>query len=221
MKTLIVGANGKVGTILSGKMWAAHDFSPVALIRDPRQQTKFTALGLPSVVGDLEAGISDFLPGMDAVVFTAGSGGHTGPEKTIDVDQNGAVRLIMDCKKHGVRRFIMVSAIGADPNSESPRIQHYLRAKGVADGALRASGLDYVILAPGTLLEELGTGRIEAAQELGHHGYLPREDLADCILESVRNYNCVGKTVEIISGGKKIKDAIADAVGGQAQPVIL
>ena len=221
MKTLIVGANGKVGTILSGKMWAAHDFSPVALIRDSVQQIKFTALGVPSVVGDLETGIAEFLPGMDAVVFTAGSGGHTGPEKTIDVDQNGAVRLIMDCKKHEVRRFIMVSAIGADPNSESTRIQHYLQAKGVADGALRASGLDYVILAPGTLLEEPGTGRIEAAQELGHHGYLPREDLAWCIIEAMRNYNCVGKTVEIVSGGKKIKNAIGDAVGGQAMPAIL
>ncbi len=221
MKTLIVGANGKVGTIVSGKMWAAHDFSPVALIRDPIQQTKFTALGVPSVVGDLEKGIAEFLPGMDAVVFTAGSGGHTGPEKTIDVDQNGAVRLIMDCKKHRISRFIMVSAIGANPNSDSSRIQHYLRAKGVADGALRSSGLDYVILAPGTLLEEPGTGRIEAAPALGHHGYLPREDLADCILEAMRNYNCVGKTVEIVSGGKKIKDAIAGAVGGQASPPVL
>ena len=115
----------------------------------------------------------------------------------------------------------MVSAIGADPSSESPRIQHYLRAKGVADGALRASGLDFVILAPGTLLEEPGTGRIEAAQELGHHGYLPREDLAVCIMEAMRNYNCVGKTVEIVSGGKKIKDALGDAVGGQAMPAIL
>jgi len=115
----------------------------------------------------------------------------------------------------------MVSAIGADPASQSPRIQHYLRAKGVADGALRASGLDYVILAPGTLLEEKGTGRIEAAQELGHHGYLPREDLVDCILESMRNFNCVGKTIEIVSGGKKIKDAIAAAVGGAALPPVL
>jgi uncharacterized protein YbjT (DUF2867 family) len=221
MKTLIVGANGKVGTILSGKMWAAHDFSPVALIRDPRQQTKFTALGLPSVVGDLESGIAEFLPGMDAVIFSAGSGGHTGPEKTIDVDQNAAVRLIMDCKKHGVGKFLMVSAIGADPNSESQRIQHYLRAKGVADGALRASGLDYVILAPGTLLEEPGTGRIEAAESLGHHGYLPREDLAVCIMESLRNYHCVGKTIEIVSGGKKIKEAIGYAVGGQSMPAIL
>jgi len=221
MKTLIVGANGKVGTLLSGKMWAAPDFSPVALIRDSVQQTKFTAFGVPSVVGDLEAGISEFLTGMDSVVFTAGSGGHTGPEKTLDVDQNAAVRLIKDCKKSGVRRFIMVSAIGADPASESPRIQHYLRAKGVADGALRASGLDYVILAPGTLLEQPATGRIEAAEELGHHGYLPREDLADCIIESLRNYNCVGKTIEIVSGGRKIKDAIADAVGGGSMPAIL
>jgi uncharacterized protein YbjT (DUF2867 family) len=115
----------------------------------------------------------------------------------------------------------MVSAIGANPTSDSPRIQHYLRAKGVADGALRSSGLDYSILAPGTLLEEKGTGRIEAAEELGYHGYLPREDLADCIIESLRNYNCVGKTIEIVTGGKKIKDAIAFAAGGDAQPAIL
>ena len=58
MKVLIVGANGKVGTLLCGKLWGAHDFSPVALIRDHRQQTKFTAIGVPSVVGDLEEGIS-------------------------------------------------------------------------------------------------------------------------------------------------------------------
>jgi len=71
------------------------------------------------------------------------------------------------------------------------------------------------------LLEEKGTGRIDAAEELGYHGYLPREDLADCIIESLRNYNCVGKTIEIVTGGKKIKDAIAFAAGGDAQPAIL
>ena len=52
-----------------------------------------------------------------------------------------------DCKANGVKRFVMVSAIGADPNSESERIQHYLRAKGVADAFLRGSGLDFTILA--------------------------------------------------------------------------
>ena len=220
MKVLIAGANGKVGTILSGKLWSAHGFSPVGLIRDSRQQMKFTGLGVPAVTGDLEQGVGKYLSGLDAVVFTAGSGGHTGPEKTLDVDQNGAIRLIKDCVTNGVGRFVMVSAIGADPNSESTRIQHYLRAKGVADGYLRASGLDYTILAPGTLLDEPGTGRIQVSEELGFHGFLPREDLATCIIETLRNVYTIGKTIEIVSGSVKIKDAMVKVAGGGDLPPI-
>jgi uncharacterized protein YbjT (DUF2867 family) len=220
MKVLIVGANGKVGTLLSGKLWAAHEFSPVALIRDVRQQMKFTAFGVPSVVGDIENGVSEFLPGMDAVVFSAGSGAHTGPEKTIDVDQNAAMRLIDDCANAGVRRFVMVSAIGADSESESDRIRHYLRAKGVADDHLRASGLDYVILQPGRLQDDRGTGLIEVAEDLDRHGTIPREDVADAIIECLRNYLTIGKTIQLVSGSLKIKEAIAELVGGGDLPPV-
>lgn len=219
MKVLIAGANGKVGTILSGKLWGNAGFSPVGLIRENLQQTKFTALGVPSVLGDLEAGISSFLPGLDAVVFTAGSGGHTGPDKTTDVDQNSAVRLIGDCEKAGVSRFVMVSAIGADPNSESGRLKHYLRAKGVADARLRSSKLDYTIIAPGTLIDERGTGRVQIAEDLGFHGYLPREDLASCIIECLQNLNSIGKTFQIVSGAQKIKDAFDEVVGKSLPPI--
>lgn len=219
MKILIAGANGKVGTILSGKLWGHSGFSPVGLIRDGRQQTKFTALGVPSVVGDLEEGVSSFLPGLDAVIFTAGSGGRTGPEKTTDVDQNAAIKLIGDCESAGVRRFLMVSAIGADPNSDSTRIQHYLRAKGVADSRLRSSKLDYTIIAPGTLIDERGTGRVQVAEDLGFHGYLPREDLADSIIECLKNFNSIGKTIQVVSGGQKVKDAIVGLVGGGLPPI--
>jgi uncharacterized protein YbjT (DUF2867 family) len=219
VKILIAGANGKVGTILSGKLWGHSGFSPVGLIRDGRQQTKFTALGVPSVVGDLEEGVSSFLPGLDAVIFTAGSGGRTGPEKTTDVDQNAAIKLMGDCESAGVRRFLMVSAIGADPNSESTRIQHYLRAKGVADSRLRSSKLDYTIIAPGTLIDERGTGRVQVAKDLGFHGYLPREDLADSIIECLKNFNSIGKTIQVVSGGQKVKDAIVGLVGGGLPPI--
>lgn len=219
VKVLIAGANGKVGTILCGKLWGQSGFSPIGLIRDGLQQTKFTALGVPSVVGDLEEGVSSFLPGLDAVVFTAGSGGHTGADKTTDVDQNAAIKLMKDCEDEGIRRFIMVSAIGADPNSDSKRIQYYLRAKGVADSRLRASTLDYTILAPGTLINERGTGRIQVAEDLGFHGYLPREDLADCIIECLKNFNSIGHTIQVVSGGKKVKDALVDLIGGGLPPI--
>lgn len=221
VKVLVAGANGKVGTILCGKMWASSRFSPVALIRKESQQLKFTALGVPSVVGDLEKGVLSYLSGLDAVVFTAGSGAATGPDKTTAVDQEAAIRLMDDCVMAGVRRFVMISAIGADPQSESDRIRHYLRAKGVADEYLRSSGLDFTILAPGTLLNDRGSGRIEAAVNLGCRGFLPREDLAHSVLEALANYNTVGKTIQIIGGNQKIKEAIAEASGGGAHPLIL
>ena len=220
MKVLVAGANGKVGTILCGKLWSAHDFSPVALIRDARQQIKFTALGVPAVVGDLEEGIADFLPGLDAVVFTAGSGARTGPEKTVDVDQDAAMRLIDDCVASGVGRFLMVSAIGADPNSESDRIRHYFRAKGVADEHLRASGLDYTVFAPGHLTDNDRTRRIEVAENLGCRGTISREDVADAIIECLRNCLTIGKTIQAVAGDTKVKDAIAELVGGGDQPPI-
>ena len=203
MKVLVVGANGKVGTLLCGKLWGAHDFSPVALIRDHRQQIKFTAIGVPAVTGDLEEGVAKYLAGLDAVVFTAGSGSKTGPDKTTDVDQNAAIRLMEDCEQQNVKRFVMISAIGADPNSQSDRIQHYLRAKGHADVRLRSSKLDYTILAPGTLNDEKGTGQIQASEKLPNHGFIPREDLAAVIVETLRNYMTIGKTIELISGSKK------------------
>jgi len=220
MKVLVVGANGKVGTLLCGKLWGAHDFSPVALIRDHRQQTKFTAIGVPAVTGDLEEGVAKYLAGLDAVVFTAGSGSKTGPDKTTDVDQNAAIRLMEDCEQQNVKRFVMISAIGADPNSQSERIQHYLRAKGHADVRLRSSKLDYTILAPGTLNDEKGTGQIQASEKLPHHGFIPREDLAAVIVETLRNYMTIGKTIELISGSKKIKPALAEVVGGGDLPPI-
>ena len=220
MKVLVVGANGKVGTLLCGKLWGAHDFSPVALIRDHRQQTKFTAIGVPAVTGDLEEGVAKYLAGLDAVVFTAGSGSKTGPDKTTDVDQNAAIRLMEDCEQQNVKRFVMISAIGADPNSQSDRIQHYLRAKGHADVRLRSSKLDYTILAPGTLNDEKGTGQIQASEKLPHHGFIPREDLAAVIVETLRNYMTIGKTIELISGSKKIKSALAEVVGGGDLPPI-
>lgn len=219
VKVLIVGANGKVGTLLSGKMWASSDFSPVALIRDTKQQTKFTALGVPSILGDLEDGISSFLAGFDSVIFTAGSGGHTGPDKTTDVDQNAAIKLISDCEKEGVGRFIMISAIGADPTSESTRIQHYLRAKGEADLILRNSKLDFTIIAPGSLTDDVGTGRVQVAKKLGFHGSLPREDLANCVIGALRNFNTIRSSFEVISGQDKIKSSISDLYGRALPPI--
>ena len=70
-------------------------------------------------------------------------------------------------------------------------------------------------------MNESGTGKIKVAEDLGGHGTLPREDLAQAIIETLRNYNTIGKTIQMISGDDKIKDALAKVSGGAALPPIL
>ena len=89
----------------------------------------------------------------------------------------------------------------------------------MADVFLRNSNLDYTIIAPGTLTNEPGLGRVKTAEKLNSHGFLPREDLADFIIQTLRNFNSVRKTFEVISGEQKIKDSISTIVGDALPPI--
>ena len=74
MKTLVIGANGKIGKILC--RLAVERNKPVrALLRDPDQQAYFDSIGVETALGDLEGDFEASLEGCDRVVFTAGSGG--------------------------------------------------------------------------------------------------------------------------------------------------
>ena len=57
----------------------------------------------------------------------------------------------------GVRRYVMVSAMGtenADPDSDEV-FQVYLRAKQAADDNVRARDLDWTIVRPGRLVNDV------------------------------------------------------------------
>lgn len=141
MKVLVAGANGHSGRlIIQYLIEKVHD--AYAMVRNEYQESDLKKLGANIVIADLEGKLDEAVEGKNAVIFTAGSGSKTGPEKTIDVDQNGAINLIETAKKHGVQHFIMLSAIKANRPEEGPeKLVHYLKAKGNADKHLQESGL--------------------------------------------------------------------------------
>ena len=75
-------------------------------------------MNIDTVVADLESEFEHAYDGINAVVFTAGSGGHTGPDKTHLVDRLGAKKAIDLAVKNNMDQFIMVSALGADYSPE-------------------------------------------------------------------------------------------------------
>ena len=210
MRVLIAGANGKIGHHLVSQL-AATEHTARAMVRDSAQTPTMQHLGAAEIVlGNLEEDCSSALRGCGAVVFTAGSGPNTGPEKTIDVDQDGAIRLMDAAVSEGVRRFVIVSSMRAeDPEQGPEKIRHYLHAKHNADEYLRNSGLTYTVVRPGPLTEEPGTGKVELSNKLDRTGDISREDVAAVLVAVLDAANTENQVFDVLAGDTPIPEAIA------------
>lgn len=209
MNVLIAGANGKIGRRLIPHL-VADDIHVTAMVRDAAQAQSLKELGANDVVvADLEGDCREALKGQSTVIFTAGSGPHTGPDKTVDVDQNGAISLVDQAKEQGVDRFIMVSSMRADDPASGPeKLRHYFTAKGKADDHLRASGLNYTIVRPGRLTEEPPLGKVEIAEKLKNFGDISREDVAKVLSETARA-ELDNREFDVIAGPTPIREALS------------
>lgn len=206
MKVLVIGANGNTATRTIQRL-AASQHDPVAMIRTPEQRPKFDALGVPTVLADLEYPIDHALQGCDAVIFAAGSGGKTGRDKTILVDHIGAIRSMVAAQVQGVRRYIMLSSINNDINSQSP-IAHYHRAKAHADNHLVATDLDFTIVCPGLLTDEVGTELVRVSNELQGSGRTSRENLAATLVACLDSNNTIRKSFSLLDGETPVTEAL-------------
>lgn len=211
---LIIGANGQIGRIIATKMADSDDFAPTALFRKENQKEFFENHNVNFKIVDLEEDIdalANATEGMDVVVFTAGSGGKTGYDKTLNIDLDGAVKSMEAAQKAGVKRFVMISAIHADSREawDKSGIKPYYIAKHYADHILKSSGLDYTILRPGRLFNKEGSGKITITNPASEEG-IAREDVANIVLEVLNHDNTIGKTIAFNEGNIPIDKVISE-----------
>lgn len=212
MNILVVGANGQIGRHLVSKIQSTKEHTAIAMVRKEEQMAQFESQGAKTALVDLEGSVDDIAraaKGADAIVFTAGSGGHTGADKTMMVDLDGAIKTMEAAKQAGVKRFVIVSAIGVHHREKwMGSVPYYSAAKHYADVWLRESGLDYTIIRPGGLTNDEGTGKVQVAFDL-ERGSIPREDVATTILASLEDDHTIGKEFDMIGGDTPIKDALS------------
>jgi uncharacterized protein YbjT (DUF2867 family) len=212
MDVAIAGAHGQVARRLT-PLLAARGDRVRGLIRNPAHADDVRADGAEPVLLDLEnAGpdeVAAAIDGADAVVFAAGAGPGSGPERKRTVDYGGAVKLIEAAKANGVSRYAIVSSMGADAPERAPEaMRPYQEAKAAADEALRESGLDFTIVRPGMLTDDPGTGHVDAAPKLGRRGSIPRDDVAAVLLAVLDEPSAIGKTFDVLSGDVPIEEAV-------------
>jgi uncharacterized protein YbjT (DUF2867 family) len=216
VEVLIAGGHGKIAMLLARRLAEAGD-GPRALIRNPEHAGDVEGVGATAIVADLEAleagELASALEGADAIVFAAGAGPGSGPERKWSMDYGGAVKLIEAARASGIDRYIMVSGAGADPDAEDDGgFGTYLRAKGMADADLTRSGLAYTIVRPVGLTDEPGTGLISTDPDSGSK-QIPRADVAATIFELLHAPSTAGLNLVLRSGQSPIPEALTALTG--------
>ena len=194
MKVLVAGAHGKTARRLVRKL-AERGHEVLGLVRKEEQMPEVESDGAEAVLVDLEeeevdGAVGRAVEGCDAIVFAAGAGPGSGAARKETMDYGGAAKLVEAAERRGVRRYLMLSSMGAgDPEGGSEAMQPYLFAKARADERLQRSDLDYTIVRPGSLTDEEGKGTIEAAKALGRRGEISRDDVANTLAAALEAEN--------------------------------
>jgi len=217
MNVLIIGANGRIGQHLVRKLQESDKHMPIAMVRKEEQKVRLEQQGVKTALVDLEGNINDITNSVkeaDAIVFTAGSGGHTGADKTMLIDLDGAIKSMKAAEQADVKRFIIVSGIGVNRLHDNNYLKgkgtspsYYSVAKYYADVWLERSSLDYTIIRPGQLTNAPETGKVNVAEDL-EHKHISREDVAAAIIASLENDQTIGKSFDITDGDTPIEEAL-------------
>ena len=208
----IVGAAGKVGSRLVKRL-SDNDHQVTAMHRKPEQSESLNGLGgKPCLLSITDASVDSLakaMKGADTVVFSAGAGGAS-VELTNAVDGEGLEKSVDAAQAAGVKRFILVSAFPDAGRGKhiSETFENYMRVKRLADVYLAQSKLDWVILRPGTLTLEEGTGKVNAGLAI-KYGDISRDDVAETLLAIIENEGISRKIIELTEGETPVREAIA------------
>ena len=206
-----IGAAGGVGRRLAALLHA-EGHQVTGMHRAGGQDAVVRDAGATPVVGDLVSDPVDALAarlaGHDAVVFSAGAHG-TGADMTTAIDGRGLEKAADAAFEAGVRRFVLVSvfmdALRDEPRSEG--FEHYMAVKREADVHLAGTDLDWLIVRPGTLLDDRGTGRVRAGVAIPY-GSVPRDDVAAFIAAALFHRDLNRTAVELTTGDIPVAEAV-------------
>ena len=210
MRVAIVGGTGFVGSyIVESLLDAGHEVS--VLVR-PGSESKLLRAGDVRVVsGDIDApeALDELAGNQDAVIYNVGLLREF-PKQGITVESaqyEGVVRTVEAAKRAGVKRLILMSAIGV----KDPGTRYQATKRRAEEFALR-SGLDVTVLRPSVIFGD-PRGTMEFATQLYQDMVKPPlpavsfagvemspvyvRDVADAFVAALQDSTSVGKILEL------------------------
>lgn len=208
MKILVIGAGGATGEEVVGQaLERGHEVTAFV-----HHAEEFSAPPAVRVVqGDVldAATVEQAVADQDAVIDTLG--GHT-PWKNTSLETNAARNIIEAMQQHGVRRLLVVSAIGVGETKElvpgwyeklimPTLLRGAMQDKEAMEPEVEASGLKWTLVRPGHLVDGKRTGDIKFFEpgqgETAHK--ITRADVAAFMLDILEQEKFLKQAVNIAS----------------------
>jgi nucleoside-diphosphate-sugar epimerase len=204
-RVAIFGASSGIGIELARRLVAAGQ-PPVAVTRSvaaPALATAGAGLQQADVLdrGQVERVLAATSPRVDAVVSLVGGRPF---RKDVPPDWDGNRHLIDAAKAAGIRRFVLVTSIGAGSSrAAAPLIARlilgrFMQLKTRAEDYLRLSGLDWTIVRPGHLTDKPATGQGRLLEDDSVSGAIPRADVAALVQRVLADDGTIGRTYAAI-----------------------
>ena len=212
MKILVIGAAGKTGEVIVEQA-VGQGHTVTAFVHNAQEEAakRFGEKGIRVIEGDVLHinALQSAMAGQEAV-FDA-LGGHT-PWKETTLETSAARNIIAAMKAHGVKRLLVVSAIGVgDTKDLVPGWYEHLIMPTLLRGAMKdkeamepeveASGLEWTLVRPGHLVDGEVTGKVltfEPGQGQTAHK-ITRADVAAFLLQCLAEGTYKEQAVNIAS----------------------
>lgn len=209
MKIIVIGATGRVGSTVVSKLMANMDIEVYAGARHPKKVPVAPNVTPFKInLHDTKDEIKEALPEAGKLIFAAGSGG----KDLLQVDLNGAVKVMKAAEEKGILRFIMLSSKGSltpdlfSGKKQSP-LADYLIAKYYADEWLmNNTHLQYTILQPTALVEKPGSGKVTLGDYTTNENSI--DNVAEVLIGLAEHNSSIGEVIEMSAGNEPIPEAI-------------
>jgi uncharacterized protein YbjT (DUF2867 family) len=142
MTVMVTGASGVVGNAVVRALLARDEVR--ATVRRPGAAEPLRALGAKVSVRDLDAAdaLVEILPGVHTLVHLIGGPNQPDADELFRANHRSVLIALEAAMQARTKRFVLVSVPGAGPDAAHP----FARAKGLAEEAVRVSGLEHAIV---------------------------------------------------------------------------